>query len=64
MNVYELTKKEPFGATIVASTIAGTQKQAMRRLYRGAGLTENAARTQGYAVQFKAPAKAAKHASA
>lgn len=61
MNVYELTKTEPSGATIVAATTAGTQKQAARKLYRAAGLTESAAR-QGYAVQFKAPVKAANHA--
>lgn len=57
MNEYTLLKREASGTAIVAIATAGTQKQAQRRLYRGAGLTEATAQAQGYTVQFNPPAK-------
>jgi hypothetical protein len=55
MNHYTLVHKRDNETAVVASTTAGTLKQAQRRLYRGKGLTEATAQAQGYRVEFNQP---------
>ena len=57
MQEYALVRKTPEGTAIVAKVKAGTQGQAIRRLYRANRIDPAKAASLGFAVEFQKPAK-------
>lgn len=53
MNKYVLVQRAEDGTRVLGHTVAGTQGQAQRKLYRAHKVPEKQAQALGYAVQFQ-----------
>lgn len=57
MNEYALVRRANDATTVVAKVKAGTQGQAMRKLYRANCIHPSKAASLGFTVEFQKPTK-------